>query len=289
MSQTEHFDITTVREQNSIEGKITALSHVHSGGDEEAGNKSLLRKTREHNPETGDLYDLYYVHGNGIKGRLRRLLIVDFLRRIDYQPTDERVFASLISGGILQKSGKPQIDKSLRWEVRENIRPIDLLGTAYENQMFPANVDVWDMVPCAQETSWHDGIESDKRLSSFITESFNTRKDTDADDEGFDLDFTVDEESEQASQMKYEYDAFIPGTEFQHGFVLHPTADDLTEATLHHAIELWAQDATVGGMRTRGLGRIEHDYDAEIDGSAYRDHVEDNAQEIRDTLDELSR
>jgi CRISPR/Cas system CSM-associated protein Csm3 (group 7 of RAMP superfamily) len=88
--------------------------------------------------------------------------------------------------------------------------------------------------------------------------------------------------------MKIEFECFIAGTRFVHGFTLHYATP--TEAScLRHLIALWAEDPRIGGKGASGYGRLRLAYDEAVLPSAdlYRTFVGHNRAEILSVLDRL--
>lgn len=285
-------DTDTIQTVRRIDGQITAASPVHTGGDEKTGNQTLLRRQTMLDPSSGDRREIPIVAGNTVRGHLRRLVVKDLIDRLDYTFSDEDVYYALYSGGRLEKgSGGGRFDKSLRRRVRDNIPPLSLFGTALGNQMFAGVVDVGHMLPLCEELSDRLDAESELRAAELTDFEFHTRSDDDPDDEGFDIGFEITDErgeDETARQMKYEFEVFVPGVQFRHQFTLHSHASPLDATCLAHAIDLWTTEATIGGMAASGYGKLEVEYDHDIDTRPYLDHVEDEADAIAETLSELA-
>lgn len=286
----------TLGSTEQIDGRITAESPLHSGGDEKTGNQTLLRRQTFYVPEQEERVEVPVIAGNSVKGHLRRLLTADFVDRLDYAFTSEDVYYALYSGGRLEKgSSGGVIDAGLRQDLRRYVPPVSLLGTALTNQMISGVVDVHHMLPVCEELQERLDVESGVRVGELTDFEFHTRSDDKPDDTGVSIDFTVgeseaddDEEDKGARQMKYEFEVFVPGTEFRHGFKLASHATELDASCLAHAIQLWSEEATIGGMASSGYGEIKMEYSHDRDGELYRTHLEEYREEAVEVLEELS-
>lgn len=289
-------DMETLGSVETINGTITARSPLHHGGDEKTGNQTLLRRQKMYLPERDDLVEVPYIAGNAVRGHLRRLLVEDLVERVDYTWTDERIYHAFNAGGILQKGdGSGEIDVGLRRELRDTIPVVNVFGMSIGNQMLSSVVDVRHMLPICEELNGRLGTDLDRSVHEFLDFEFHTRSDDAPDDTGMSVDFTVDEnaddgDDDQSMQMKYEFEVFVSGTPFHHGFKIHSNATELDAACLVHGLRLWDREATVGGMAAQGYGEVGLSYDIEYDrGDRYTEYVADNEDAIVDMLSDLAR
>lgn len=294
MSTDDSIDLTTLGAQETIRGTITAQSPIHTGGNAEAGNKSLFRRQTVYSPDQDEFIEVPNIHGNSVRGHLRRLLLRDLLDRVDYTLRDERLYHSLLGGGILQKDGKAEIDAGLRREVRAALPPIDLLGMATGNQMFAGTVNVAMMYPVCEELNFRNDTQTEHSFYEFLGDEFGTRMAEEPDDAGLsDVEFDMDEEDgedDQSMQQIYEYEVLAPGTRFEHEFTLKSHASELTRSALLHGIHLWQQEGTIGGMAATGQGELAFDYDVDLSAREdYLDHLDENREQVVDALDTISR
>lgn len=291
---TEQQKYGTLGQTERIDGEITAESPIHSGGDEKTGNQTLLRRQTFLVRSMGERVEVPVIPGNSVKGHVRRLLVADMAERLDYAFTSEDIYYAAYSGGRLEKGSEGGvIDAGLRQRVRRNLPPVSLLGTALGNQMFSGVVEVKHMLPVCSELEERTGIESEYRVGELTDFEFHTRSDDNPDDTGVKIDFEVGEsdegdEDKGARQMKYEFEVFVPGTRFHHGFVLNSHASELDASCLAHAIQLWSDEATIGGMASSGYGEISLEYDTDRTGELYREHLEENQEDAVEVLEDLS-
>jgi len=268
----------------AYEGIITALSPIFHGGDEKTGSTPVLR-TIYIATEEGDIVPVPYISGNAIRGRLRRLIIADLLRALDYEIENTKLHHILFSGGVLESTMETYavIDLEFRRTVRDTLIPISLLGCAMGNQMIPGILQVEHMWPVCKEykhylpEQYRDLEQAEKSVRVYTDESFITRRD----------DLRAErQEDEQAVQMKVDYECFIPGTKFFHRFVLRvPT--DLELSCFGRMIELWAENPTIGGRSSAGDGKLRLEYNDIPSSELYLSWVSKHTQDIRGLLEDL--
>lgn len=266
-----------------IRGVIDALSPIVHHGDEKTGSTPVLRALTHWDPELGRHVRLPFVSGNAIRGVLRRLVMADLVDRLGYEVRSPKLHHALYTGGVLESTDETTgtIDLAFRVWVRETFPPLGLFGTVLGNQMVPGCLRVDHALPyCREYRSYLPPVE-DPRLEhgvrTFTDFSFATRRD----------DLRAErEEDEQATQMLVEFEAFVPGTRFAHGFYLvYPSP--LEVSCLGHALALWADQPFIGGKSSSGYGRIAFSYEPQPDPELYLRYVAEQAEKLRDGLDQL--
>ena len=285
-------------ETKVIKGNLTALAPIHHGGSEDYGTTKLILQmpTIIKNPNTGEeeVDNIPAIHGNAIRGYLRRLIMDDFLTLLDYELDSKKIYHFLFTGGLLEAvdpKDKGAINLKLKKELRELIPPISLLGSALGNQMIQGKlkVSIADIV-CAETKHYIDDY-ADYTFSSYNLKAsdFGTR----LDDLKGDYDETEEEtgdkkEKEQAHQMKYEFETLIRGTKFTHEFTLED-CDEVEKAVFKRMMLLWAERPYLGGKSGTGYGKVKLDYPEveEWSDEAYLNYVHDNEERIKSFLDDL--
>lgn len=275
-------------ETTVIKGNLTALSPIHHGGSEDYGTTKLILSLPNViiNPLNGktEIDNIPAIHGNAIRGYLRRLVMDDFLTLLDYELDSKKVYHFLFTGGMLEAldpKDKGAVNLGLKKKIRDHIPPISLLGSAIGNQMIQGKlkVGIADIV-CA-ETKHYIEDYGDCEFSAYNLKSsdFGTRLD-DLKDER--------EEDEQAHQMKYEFETLIRGTRFTHEFILED-CNGVEKACFNRVFGLWNERPYLGGKSGTGYGKVKLDYPSMVDAddSEYLDFIEDNKEEITGLLDEL--
>jgi len=267
-----------------ITGTIDALSPIVHHGDEKTGSTPILRAMTHWDPEQGEFVRLPFVSGNAIRGVLRRLVMSDLVDRLDYYVLSPKLHHALYTGGLLESTDETTgtIDLGFRTWIRGTFPPLGLFGTVVGNQMIPSCLRVDHAIPyCREYRAFLNGTD-DPRLGhsvrTFTDFSFATRRD----------DLRAErEEDEQAMQMLVEFEAFVPGTRFAHGFTLvYPS--ELEVSCLAHVLTLWAEQPFIGGKAGSGYGRIAFQYLPPLDPEPYRRYVSVERHKLRHALDQLA-
>jgi len=276
-----------------IPGRLTALSPIYHGGNEKTGSVVLLNRLRF--IVEGKPTDVPVISGNQIRGRLRRLLVRDFLQLTGYgldlaQKKHQKLYHTLFAGGVLTEVEEGEsgvVDLDLKSRLVRYIVPLRLFGASYGNQMVEGRVSVGFALPICRELQEFLGIPSDVSFYQLITRAFQTRRDElrVGGKEG-------GEEEDETVQMIVEYEVFAPGTQFFHELVVEDTEEGLglDLSALYRAVGLWREAPYIGGKSSAGFGklRIEYSWPDGVSDSAYLDYVEKNKDEIRKALDELA-
>ena len=276
-------------ETNIFKGNLTALSPIHHGGSEDYGTTKLILTlpTVIINPLTGkeEIDNIPAIHGNAIRGYLRRLIMDDYLTQLDYELNSKKVYHFLFTGGILEaldSKDKGAINLTLKKEIRELIPSISLLGSALGNQMIQGKLKVGmgDIV-CA-ETKHYITDYSDYDFSAYNLKGsdFGTRLD--------DLKEGKKDDDEQAHQMKYEFETLIRGTKFTHEFILED-CNSIEKACFCRMMKLWEERPYLGGKSGTGYGKVKLDYPGidELSDIQYIDYINNRKDEMNNLLDEL--
>ena len=272
-----------------FKGNLTALSPIHHGGSEDYGTTKLILTlpTVIINPLTGkeEIDNIPTIHGNAIRGYLRRLIMDDFLTQLDYELDSKKVYHFLFTGGILEAldpKDKGAINLTRKKEIRELIPPISLVGSALGNQMIQGKLKVGmgDIV-CAETKHYIEDYENYNFSAYNLKGSdFGTRLD--------DLKEGKTEDDEQAHQMKYEFETLIRGTKFTHEFILED-CNSIEKACFHRMMSLWEERPYLGGKSGTGYGKVRLDYQGidDLTDISYLNYLHDRKEEISNLLDEL--
>lgn len=258
-----------------IEGWIKALSPIQHAGDEKTGSTPILRAMELWSEREGRHVRVPFLSGNAIRGYLRRLVMRDLLQRINYDVQHPKLHYALFSGGTLTSTDDGGVvDLQARRMIRQTVPPLELFGTVVGNQMIDSCLKVDHALPvcleCAEYLRHADDPRAQHSVRTFTQFSFSSRRD----------DLRVErEEGEQAVQMLIEFEAFVAGALFEHGFALiYPS--ELAVSCLGHVLTLWAEQPYVGGKSGSGYGRISFDYQPFPDPQPYCDYVASHANEI---------
>ncbi|MEM0061331.1 MAG: RAMP superfamily CRISPR-associated protein [Nitrososphaerales archaeon] len=275
----------------TITGRLKALTPVFHGGNEKTGSTLLLNRMRF--IVNGKPTDIPVISGNSVRGRLRRLLGADFLKKAGYQldltnTKHQKLYHTIFSGGVLssptEESESGEIDLTLKNKIVSYILPIRLFGASYSNQMIEGRILVGHLLPICRELSSYIDVKTDISFYQLIGHVFQTRRD--------ELRVKPPEEDKQAVQMLVEYEVFSAGTEFYHEIVLETTDEwyllDLSTTT--RALNLWAQSPYIGGKSAIGFGKLMIKYDLPQESSEehYHTFIEKNRDKIHEALNELA-
>jgi hypothetical protein len=234
----------------------------------------------------GEILDIPVYSGNAIRGMLRRACA---LRVCDTLGVEDRTlptagFYLLFCGGYLEGS-----DHATRIEEAQHLRtvlpPVGLLGASHGPRVLHGLLDVWRGEPVCAELADrhadHPAYQDGPVPSVFdlLCEVAYTRRDDRAADQG---------EQRSPTQMRYSFEALIPGTRLLHGAVLR-THDPVLTGCLADAIAVCTDWQTLGGRAAIGHGRFTWTWTELVDRwggeiDAYRQHLTDHAGEIRAIL-----
>jgi len=273
---------------NKYEGWMLAKSTIHHGGNEKTGSTPVLRTIYMYVENQGEI-PMPYINGNAIRGKLRRLLMRDFFELLNIKPEslNTKVYHTFFTGGALESTEDTYgiINLELRREIRILFPPLALLGCAIGNQMIPGKLKVGHAFPICSEYLKYlpESLIKDERtkmsVRTFTDESFQTRRD----------DLKAErKEDEQSTQMKIEYECFIPGTKFYHWFVLeYPTEMDIS--CFGRCMNLFKQAPYVGGMSAIGNGEIMFEYNPKFpQDKEYLDFVREQKNDIGQLITKLT-
>jgi len=274
-----------------IKGNLTALSPIaHFGSDTYGTTKLILTLPNiVHNPDTGDveIEPIPAIHGNAIRGYLRRLIMQDMLDLLDYKLDSKKVYHFLFTGGMLEAldpKDKGAINLTLKKEIRDTLPPISLLGSAIGNQMIQGKMKVGIADIVCKETKHYIEDYKDKTFGAYNLKSndFGTRLDDLKEDK------KESDKKEQNTQMIYEFETLIRGTKFTHEFVLED-CDSVEKACFIRMVKLWEERPYLGGKSGTGYGKIRMDYPLVNNESDedYLNFLNDSKEEITNLLDGL--
>jgi hypothetical protein len=268
-----------------VAGTLEAVSPIQHGGDEKTGSTPVLRSITHWDPAQGRHVRLPFISGNAIRGVLRRLAFRDLLRRVGIREVAPKLHHALFSGGVLESGDDVEgvIDLELRRHVRDAIPPLGLFGCSVANQMVPGCLRVRHAMPvCAEYRAYlPEVLAADPRaqhsVRTFTDVAFATRRDELRQPRSGD---------EQAVQMKVDFEAFVPGTLFVHGFALiYPS--ELEISCFGHLLGLWSEQPYIGGKAGSGYGEVRLAYDPLPSPDAYISYCEEQVGTVADVLADL--
>lgn len=296
----------------NIKGNWTALSPLHHGGSDTYGTVKLIhtQPTVVRNSISGELEvdNIPCIHGNAVRGMLRRLLLEDYLTQLDYKLDSTKAYHFMFTGGILEAldpKDKGSINLSKKKTIRKYIPPISLLGSAIGNQMIQGKVNVgMGEIVCSETRHYIENYAEDTFSAYNLKASdFGTRLD-DLEDK---LEPETSEEEaeekeekktkkekkqdgEQHTQMLYEFETIVRGTQFTHEFTLMDALPH-EKGCFKRMLELWNERPYLGGKSGTGYGKISFEYNGldELDSGVYLDYLNDNKEDITAFLDTLCK
>lgn len=235
---------------------MTALTTIHTGGDEKTGVENMMRKLVFIVDGEEELVPI--IDGNSIRGNLRRLLLKDFFDLMGYTIRTPRLYY-LLSGGALEEVSSQDsgtLNLAMRRDIRAYLPPLSLLGASMGNQAFTGKLVVAKALPICRELNDFILVQSKLSYHKFITESFNTRR---AERELPEAVQANQRAEEPTIQMKVSLECFAPGTRFYHKFMLLD-ATPIEKSCFARMIELWRQRPFVGGKSAVGYGEVKIEY-----------------------------
>jgi hypothetical protein len=203
------------------------------------------------------LHEVPCVHGNAIRGVLRRLGASHLCEAVGVGKNQVKLekYFMLFNGGFLEKS-LSYCDVTAKTELRALLPWLSVFGSAIGNEMLQGKLIVSFATPsCAElgngEVSYHD-----------LTQVLRyTRKDD------------TEQKTDKTSQMFYDGETIIPGVELNWEIQLDSN-DELEISALEHTLKLFAEKPYIGGTSRAGHGKI--DFVFEADTTLYEDYLLDN-------------
>lgn len=210
------------------------------------------------------------IAGNSVRGKLRRLLMRDFIQRAEIKKMDKRQYHMLFTGGTLNASTNYE-DIDAREKLISLCPAIGLLGSAIGNMTIEGDLKVGGARPkCLENNS------GELSYWELMDVQFGTRLDSSK----VETEIEIIGEPE-TNQMKYEYEVIIAGTVFD-SFIVLTNDNSLIESCFWKMIELWKSDGFICGNSARDSGKVS--IDIEIPEGAtkeYEDYIKNNKEEIK--------
>ncbi|HOB44069.1 MAG TPA: hypothetical protein PKH75_12960 [Bacillota bacterium] len=215
------------------------------------------------------------ISGNSFRGRLRRLAMIDFCRRVGIQRLDKKVYHTLFTGGFLDQS--TQYEDFDRLEEFVKACPmLGVLGSAIGNMTIEGEMLVGWAYPLCRERG-----TGDQSFWQFLDTVFQTRHDSSKTESDLEL---TGEDKEGAQQMKYEYEVFAPGTPFEHRIAC--TSDkELIVSAFEHLIDLFKASPYIGGQGSVGNGELdlsELKIENGVTSNVYTKYLDENQVKIHE-------
>lgn len=200
-------------------------------------NATLYNKTFEMIP---------CISGNSIRGALRRLCMYDFVKLVGIRKLKKEIYHTLFTGGALSEGAKFE-DIAKREELIAMCPMLALFGAAIGKGTIEGLLSVGMAYPICSEL----GTGENSYWESLDT-IFQTRLDSSKTETEIEIIGEIDE----PTQMKYEYEVFVPGTRFKHSFRLIELGE-LYEAVFNRMINLFKENPFICGMFAVGNSEID--------------------------------
>lgn len=262
-------------ETKIIKGNFTAETPIHHGGSDDYGTTKLILTL----PciVKDEIIEIPAIHGNAIRGYLRRLIMQDFFDNLNYKLNSKKLYHFFFTGGMLEANKKDagSINLSLKKDLRKHIPAISLFGSALGNQMIQGKMKVGIGELVCNELKDNYNLSAYNLKSTDFGTRLNDLKET-------------SEEDEQAHQMKYEFETIIKGSKFIHEFVLED-CNTVEKSCFARMFHLWEKRPYIGGKSNVGYGKISLDYPeiADYNEKEYLDYLKDNQEDITGFIDGL--
>jgi len=215
------------------------------------------------------------ISGNSIRGVLRRLAMYDFLKRVGCKKIDKQLYHILFTGGALTESTLYE-DLEKREKLIDSIPMLGVFGSAIGNMTIEGQLSVGFAYPKCVELK--TGINS---FWSYLDMIFQSRKDSSKDEKNISIKAIKDKKDENPTHMKYEYEVFAKGTQFNHGFRMMDF-NELSVSAFWHALILFKENPFIGGMFATGSSEIDLSELTipENANNLYLRHIEKNKKDI---------
>jgi len=213
-----------------------------------------------------------YFGGNSIRGYLRRIMMYDYCKLAGVLKLNKDTYHQLFTGGnITDSTGFEDIVK--REKYIEICPAIGLLGSAIGNMTIEGEMKVIGARLRCKENG-----TGDLSFWQLIEQNFGTRLDSSKREK----EIEIVNNTEQKSQMIYQYENFITGSVFDSAFVL-TTEDELIISAFWRMMKLWKENNFIGGNSARDSGMIEIAMDISENADAkYLEYISMKSEEIKE-------
>jgi len=282
------------RGTEKIEGKITVVTPLSYPRipDENEQKDNVSTFTRMPVLLAGEKYEVPYLGGGAIRGRMRRLMRSDLLRLLGLDEgggggggggeggggkgrrrgeVPVKV-VELLDGVVLKKDAKVTQDLGLQSEVRRLLPSMSLFGmSSTKTGMMSGRLDVGFAIPICFETNEMTGEKSGIRAGDLL--------------------HTIKSQGSRDSNKKIPYgiEVLIPGTVLKHYFILkNPT--EMERKAFVKAVRLLTEHGFLGNGNARGMGMVKYSYDnlPKADTKDYDEHIRDNREAVLKLLEEMA-
>jgi len=220
------------------------------------------------------------ISGNSFRGRMRRLAMIDFCKRVGITKIDKKAYHTLFTGGFLDQSTQYEDFDRLE-EFVKHCPMLGVLGSAIGNMTIEGEMLMGWAYPLCRERG-----TGDQSFWQFLDTVFQTRHDSSKTENGLEL---TGDGKEDPQQMKYEYEVFAPGTPFEHRIAC--TSDkELIVSAFEHLIDLFKASPYIGGQGSVGNGELdlsELKIENGVTSNVYTKYLDENQVKIHEFWAEL--
>lgn len=256
---------------------MKAISPISHYSDERAGNIAMLRRFAI--IHDNQRVEVPVISGNSLRGQLRRVAARRTMELAGIDRLKTPAWHGLFSGGALVAGKSDHAHRVADIQrLRDVVPMVALFGASLSTEIIPGNLRSDIVWPVCAETAAITGIPASMSCNEMIQSIFYTRRD--------DGRLEVAEGDQHTSdQMIFEGEAIAAGAELVGGLHL-VRATTLAAGCLMDALSHWQKTATLGGMGSRGHGRVavEIDLDAEL-AATYRQHMSEHADQVGELLE----
>ncbi len=186
------------------------------------------------------------IQGNTIRGELRRIAMYDFFKTVGITKLSKIKYHQYFTGG--QLSSMEAIDIDVKEEEIKNCPMLGLFGSAIGNMTIEGELLVSAARPKCKEHGNGELSYWELLGKRFQTRLDSSKTERDIEIVGADIDITT--------QMKYEYEVFNKGTQFEHQFVLR-TENPIIVSAFNHMLKLFTENNFIAGNSARDMGEID--------------------------------
>lgn len=275
-------------ENRKIDIKLTLLSPISHFSDERMGTMQVQRYNKF--KIDGKFVDIPVFSGNGFRGQLRRIMMREYLEKIDIadEGVSQKLYHALFTGGALE--GSTSYEEMEEFEtIKKMCPPLALLGSALGDKIMQGKFKSSIFIPVAKETELYTNTKSDISIYEMLQDVFYTRSDTLKTKEDVKIVTLKDEkEKEGPTQMKYEQQGLSAGTEMV-GTVRIEHGNDIEESCLNGALERLKEMPYIGGKSSAGHGKVNIEYNNLVKSNIYYNYLEENKERMRTWIRKLEK
>lgn len=234
---------------------MTTVSPLSHFGDEKAGNVSFFRRIQLQ--YDSGIVRVPVVTGNSLRGKLRRIAAARMCDALSVSSLHKKLYHFLFSGGTIEKGDtKTSHDIGGLRELRSDIPFVGLFGGAWQAEILPGSLMVGMIWPSCQETKAIVDLPSAVTCDQIVEQVYYSRRD---DYNGSRYYTKDDTPCDDSSQMIYESEAIIPGIKLR-GSIAVRNATPLEFGCLIDALNAWQDSPYLGGMNSKGHGKVHVDH-----------------------------